>query len=134
MFSYWVLGSVVSSSLWPHGLQHARLPCLSHLPEFAQTHFQWVSDAILQSHSSFAPCLLVFNLSKNQNLFQWVSFLHQVAKVCIYIYIYFFLWEVKCFKSKTWWWLDEFLNILHHWNVYFKMLNFMICESISKCC
>ena len=30
--------SVVSDSLQPHGLQHARLPCLSHLPEFAQTH------------------------------------------------------------------------------------------------
>ena len=25
-------GSVVSSSLWPHGLQHTRLPCLSPTP------------------------------------------------------------------------------------------------------
>ena len=30
--------SVVSDSLRPHGLQHASLPVLYHLPEFAQTH------------------------------------------------------------------------------------------------
>ena len=30
--------SVVSDSLWPHGLQHARLPFLYYLSEFAQTH------------------------------------------------------------------------------------------------
>ena len=35
--------SVVSESLWTHGLQHARLPCLL---EFAQTHVHWVHDAI----------------------------------------------------------------------------------------
>ena len=37
--------SVVSSSLQPHGLQHARLP-FHHLPEFAQINIHWVSDAI----------------------------------------------------------------------------------------
>ena len=30
--------SVVSNSLQPHGLQHARLPCPSPTPELAQTH------------------------------------------------------------------------------------------------
>ena len=30
--------SAVSDSLRPCGLQHARLPCLHYLPEFAQTH------------------------------------------------------------------------------------------------
>ena len=29
-------------SLWPHGLQHARLPVLHYLPELAQTHVHWV--------------------------------------------------------------------------------------------
>ena len=33
----------------PHGLQQARLPVL-HLPEFAQTHVHFVSDAIQPSH------------------------------------------------------------------------------------
>ena len=42
--------SVMSDSLRPHGLQHARLPCPLKLPELAQTHFHWVSDAIQPSH------------------------------------------------------------------------------------
>ena len=48
----WLLGpvqfsrSVVSNSLRPHGPQHARLPCLSQLPRFTQTHVHWVGDAI----------------------------------------------------------------------------------------
>ena len=37
-------------TLWPHGLQHARLPCISLSPEFAQTHVHWVADAIQPSH------------------------------------------------------------------------------------
>ena len=56
------------------------MPCLSvHLPEFAQTHVRWVSDAIQPSHplSSFFSC----PLSQHQSLFQWVSSLHQMAKV-----------------------------------------------------
>ena len=36
---------LVSDSLWPHGLQHARLPCpLSR--KFAQIHVCWAGDAI----------------------------------------------------------------------------------------
>ena len=37
--------SVVSNSLRPRGLQHARLPWAS-LPEFVQTQVHWVNDAI----------------------------------------------------------------------------------------
>ena len=33
-------------SLRPHGLQHTCPPCPHHLPEPAQTHVHWVSDAI----------------------------------------------------------------------------------------
>ena len=49
---------VVSSSLWPHRLQHTRLPCLHYLPEFAQTHIHWVDDVIQPSHpvSPFSSC------------------------------------------------------------------------------
>ena len=42
--------SAASNSLQPLGLQHARPPCLHYLPEFAQTHVHWVSDAIQPSH------------------------------------------------------------------------------------
>ena len=37
---------VMSDSLRPHGLQHARPPVPHHLPEFAQVHVHWISDAI----------------------------------------------------------------------------------------
>ena len=38
--------SVMSNSLWPHGLQHTRPPCPSPNLEFTQTHFHCVGDAI----------------------------------------------------------------------------------------
>ena len=38
--------SVMSDSLWPHGLQLAKLPCPSVSPkELALTHVHWVDDA-----------------------------------------------------------------------------------------
>ena len=42
--------SVMSNSLRPLGLQHTRLPCLSPIPEFSQTHVHWVNDATQPSH------------------------------------------------------------------------------------
>ena len=68
--------SVVSNSLWPYGLQHARLPVHHQLPEFTQTH-----DAIQPSHPLLSPSPSAFNLSQHQCLFQWISTLQQVAKV-----------------------------------------------------
>ena len=41
--------SVVSDSLQPHGLQHARFPCPHCCPKFAQTHVHWVGDAVQPS-------------------------------------------------------------------------------------
>ena len=73
--------SVMSNSLWPHEPQHARPPCPSPTPEFTQTHVHWVSDAIQPSHPLSSPSLSALNLSQHQGLFQWVSSLHQVAKV-----------------------------------------------------
>ena len=73
--------SVMSDSLWPHRLQHARLPCPSQLPELAQTHVHRAGDAIQPSHPLSSSCSPAFNLSQHQGLFQWVSSSHQVAKV-----------------------------------------------------
>ena len=56
---------------------------LHHLPEFAQTHVHWVGDAIQPSHPMLSPSPPAFSLSQHQGLFQWVSSLHQVAKVLI---------------------------------------------------
>ena len=53
--------SVVSNSLWPHGLQRARLPCPSLSPGVCSkgdSSLHWVSYAIQQSHpgSPFPSC------------------------------------------------------------------------------
>ena len=56
-------------------------PVLHHLPEFAQTHIHWVSDAIQPSHPLSSPSPPAFNLAQHQGPFQWVGSLHQVAKV-----------------------------------------------------
>ena len=72
---------VMSDSLWPHGLQHARLPCPSPTLELAQTHVHQIGDAIQPSHPLSSPSPLAFNPSQNQGLFKWVSSSHQVAKV-----------------------------------------------------
>ena len=55
--------SVVSDSLWPNESQQSRppwpgwtgLPVHHQLPEFTQTHAQWVGDAIQTSDSSVVP-------------------------------------------------------------------------------
>ena len=57
------------------------LPVLHHLPEFAQTHAQWVSDAIQPSRPLSLHPPPALNLSRHQGLFQWVDSSHQVAKV-----------------------------------------------------
>ena len=50
--------SVMSDSLRPHGLQHARLPCPSLSLGVAQTHAHWIGDAFQPSH----PLLPLFLL------------------------------------------------------------------------
>ena len=86
LFSYWLFNlvqyshSVMSNSLQPHGLQHARLPCPSPSPRVHSNSCPWVGDAIQPSHP-LSPSPPTFNLSQHQGLFQWVSSLHQVAKV-----------------------------------------------------
>ena len=56
-------------------------PALHHLPEFAQTHVHWVSDAIQPSHPLWSPSPPAFHLSQHQGLFQWVGSSHQEARV-----------------------------------------------------
>ena len=70
--------SVVSDSLWPHGLQHARPPCPSPTPELTQTHVHWVGDAIQPSHPLSSPSPPALSLSQHQGFFQRVSSSHQV--------------------------------------------------------
>ena len=76
-FSY----SGMSNYLWPHGLQHTRLPCPSPAPGACSNSCPsrgWCHPAISFSVIPFSSCL---NLSQHQGLFRCVSSSHQVARV-----------------------------------------------------
>ena len=60
---------------------HETYPVHHQLPESTQTHVPRVGDAIQPSQSLLSPSPPALNLSQHQGLFQWVSSLHQVAKV-----------------------------------------------------
>ena len=77
-------------------------PVHHQLLELPQAHVHWVSDAIQPSHPLSFPSPPAFNLSQDQGLFQWISSLHQVAKVlevqlqhqsCQWIFRIDFLWD-----------------------------------------
>ena len=57
------------------------LPVHHQLPEFTQTHVDWVGDAIQPSHPLSSPSPPAPNPSQHQGLFQWVNSSHEVAKV-----------------------------------------------------
>ena len=65
----------------PTGCSVPGLPVHHQLLELAQTHVPGVGDAIQPSHPLSSPSPPALNLSQHQGLFQWVSSLHQVAKV-----------------------------------------------------
>ena len=58
LFSVQFSHLVMSDSLWPRGLHHARLHVNHQLSDFTQTHVRWISDAIQQSHP-LSPLLLL---------------------------------------------------------------------------
>ena len=60
---------------WTAACQHHQLQ------ESTQTHIHRVSDAIQPFHPLSSPSPPALNLSQHQGLFQWVSPLHQVAKI-----------------------------------------------------
>ena len=64
----------MSNYLWPHELQHARLPCPSLSPRICSNSCplsQWCHLTISSSVSSFSSCLQSFPASGR--IFQWVS-------------------------------------------------------------
>ena len=88
--------SIMSNSLRPHGLQHARLPCPSPTPRVYPNSCPLVSDAIQTPHPLSFPSPPALNLSQNWDLFKWVSSLHQVAKVLEFqLQHQSFLWTLR---------------------------------------
>ena len=64
--------------------------------EFTQTHVHWVGDVIQPSNPLLSPLPPAFNPSQHQNLFQWVSSLHQMAKVLDFqLQHQFFQWTFR---------------------------------------
>ena len=59
----------------------ARQASLSITNSQSLLKFMSIESDIQPSHPLSSPSLLTFNLSQHQSLFQWVSSLHQVAKV-----------------------------------------------------
>ena len=78
-FSY----SVMSDSLQPHGLQHARPPCPSPPTRDCSKSClsSWWCHPTSSSYLLLSPSLPIFNLPPYQGLYQWVSSSHQVVKV-----------------------------------------------------
>ena len=73
--------SVVSDSLQPHEVQHARPPCPSPTPRVhsnSRPLSQWCHPAISSSVVPFSSCPQSLPASES---FQWVNFLHEMGKV-----------------------------------------------------
>ena len=73
--------SVMSNSLWPHGLKHARPPCPSPTPGACSNSCPLSQWCLQSSHPLSSHSPPAFNLSQHQGLFHWVSSSYQVAKV-----------------------------------------------------
>ena len=64
-----LIHSVVSKSLRPLDCSMPGFSVFHCLPEFAQSHFHWVGDAIQPSHPPLSASPLAFNLSLHQGSF-----------------------------------------------------------------
>ena len=75
--------SVVSDSLWPHGLQHTRLPCSSPIPEPTQTRpsCQWCHPTISSSVVPFTSRLQSFLASGSFPMSQFFTSGGQIIRV-----------------------------------------------------
>ena len=85
----------------PHRLQHARLPCPSLSPRVCSNSGLWSRWC----HPIISSSVVPFS-SQHQGLFQWISSLHQVAK----------LLELQL-QHQSFQWLFRFLAITHKANL-----------------
>ena len=78
--------SVVSDSLWPHALQHARLPCPSPTPKVYSNSCplsSWSHPAILSSVVPFSSCLQSFLASGSFPMSQFFTSGGQSIRVSV---------------------------------------------------
>ena len=90
--------SILSNSLRSHGLQHARPPCPSPTARACSKSCplsRWFHSTISSSVVPNSSCLQSFPASR---FFQWVSSLHQVAKVLEFqLQHYSFQWTFRVY-------------------------------------
>ena len=66
-------------------------PVFYYLPEFAQTHVYWVSDAVQPPHPLSPPSPLALGVSQHQGLFQWAGSSHHRPKY----WSFSFYWRMR---------------------------------------
>ena len=102
--------SVVFDSLWPYGLQHARLPCPSLSPRAYSIPCPLSRWCHPTSHPLSSPSPPALNLSHHQGLFQWVGSSYQVAKVLgLQLHHQSFQWIYRV--DFLWDWLFDLLAV-----------------------
>ena len=90
IFMYQFSCSVMSDSLWPHGLQHARLPCLSPTPRACSNSCPlslWCHPTISSSVVPLSSCLQAFPASGSFPMSQFFASEGQSIRIHIFIYI-----------------------------------------------
>ena len=96
--------SVVSDSLWPHELQHARPPCPSPTPRVHSNpcpSSQWCHPTISSFVIPFSSCPQSFPASGS---FKWVITSHQMAKVLESYFLHrSFQWIFRTDFLKLYW-------------------------------
>ena len=88
--------SIVSYSLRPHELQHARPPCPSPSPGVHSD-----SHPSSPSHPLSSPSPPAANPSQHQSLFQWVNSLHEIAKVLSFLLFRFLNFKTNLGKTSS---------------------------------
>ena len=83
--------SVMSSSLWSHGLQHARLPYSSPTSGAYSNYVYRVSDAIQPSHPLSSPSPAAFNLSQHQFFASGGQIIYKFLYIILFIFTYLIL-------------------------------------------
>ena len=101
---------VMSDSLWPHRLQHTRLPVLHCLLGFAQTPVHWVNDV---THTLLYVLCEDFWESESWKFLSLEIFFFLFLKLCTYVR----------------WWLDLWKSLHYacgskHYTVYFKLVQY----------
>ena len=94
LFKMLSIHSLICVYLWPHRLQHARLPCPSLIPEAYSNSCQWCHPTISSSIIPFSSCLQSFPASGSFPLSQFFAlggqsecFIHK--KACTFGYSHY---------------------------------------------